>query len=351
VRSRSFIGMMIALLMLTWAPAFGAELDWHELPPLPNPVGVAGPVVGVHNDALIVGGGANFPNSPLWETGKVWHDKIYVLTKTENGYSWMNGGVLTSPRAYVAAVSTPQGVVCMGGNDSQNTFDDVFLLSWDPVAKKLTQSILPTLPKPCAFGSAALVGDVIYLAGGLSGSALSTAMKNFWTLDLSKSNDADQFQWRELPAWPGPKRGLNITAAQGDEIYVISGRRQNGESVDFLKDVYAFNPSTKKWRKRQDLPQSVMAGTGIGWGDSQILVLGGADGSMWGQEEVLKDDHPGFPKKAFVYNTLENKWSSAGKTPVNHVTTVPVLWNSTIIIASGEVRPRVRSPKIWAIAP
>lgn len=36
-------------------------MEWEELPDLPNQLGVAGPFVGVHNDALILGGRANFP--------------------------------------------------------------------------------------------------------------------------------------------------------------------------------------------------------------------------------------------------------------------------------------------------
>jgi N-acetylneuraminic acid mutarotase len=239
----------------------------------------------------------------------------------------------------------------MGGNNGQNTFDEVLLLAWNPAIKQLIQSPLPTLPQACAFGSAALIGDVVYLAGGMNGSELSTAMKNFWSLDLSTSDDPEGFQWRELPPWPGPERALNITAVQRNGIYVMSGRRENGESVDFLKDVYAYSPSAREWRRRADVPQSIMAGTAIGWGRNHIFTLGGADGTMWGQEEILKDDHPGFPKKAFSYDTLTDTWSSAGETPANHVTTVPVIWNSRIIIASGEVRPRVRSPKIWSVAP
>ena len=45
-------------------------LDWGELPDLPaapgevRNIGLAGPLAGLHNDALIVAGGANFP-TPL----------------------------------------------------------------------------------------------------------------------------------------------------------------------------------------------------------------------------------------------------------------------------------------------
>ena len=72
---------------------------------------------------------------------------------------------------------------------------------------------------------------------------------------------------------------------------------------------------------------------------------------MWGQEEVLKDEHPGFPKEALLYHTITDTWTSAGAVPMNHVTTVPVAWDGALVIPSGEIRPRVRSPKIWSAVP
>ena len=42
-------------------------MEWEKLPDLPNQLGVAGPFVGVHNDALILSGGANFPLGVPWE--------------------------------------------------------------------------------------------------------------------------------------------------------------------------------------------------------------------------------------------------------------------------------------------
>ena len=335
-------------------PADAASLDWQSLPDLPDRLGVAGPLVGVHNDALIVAGGANFPQ-PVWDNSKVWHDAIHVLTKTADGYAWHEGGRLAHPIAYGAAVSTPDGVVCMGGNDSTTTFGEVFLLSWDSAAKKVTRHKYPPLPKPCVYGQAALVGNTIYLAGGQSGSGLDSAMNNFWALDLSKKDDPAAFVWQELAAWPGASRAFNLTVHQHngyhDCIYVMSGRRQEGEDIQLLKDVWEFTPQTGTWRRRSDVPRCVMAGTGIGFGQSHIFVLGGADGSLFFKADELKDDHPGFPKQALAYHTSTDTWTTAGPIPRNHVTTVPVLWNGRIIIASGEVRPRVRSASVWSITP
>lgn len=337
----------------------GVSLDWRQLPDLPDELGVAGPFVGVHNDVLIVAGGANFPQ-PVWETDKVWHDKIHVLTKTKNGYAWKSGAalprsMLPRPIAYGAAVSTPDGIVCMGGNDGTETFKEVFVLRWDADAGKVTYARFPDLPRPCAYSQAAMIGSVIYLAGGQSGGGLDSAMNNFWALDLSKKDVTAEFDWEELDAWPGAPRAFNITVAQhagyDDCVYVMSGRRQDGDAAQFLSDVWQFTPKTATWRRRADLPRAVAAGTGIGLGQSHILILGGADGSLFSTADELKDEHPGFPKEALAYHTITDTWTSAGPMPRNHVTTVPVMWGGRIIIASGEVRPRVRSSAVWSIAP
>ena len=331
-----------------------ARLKWDRLPDLPDELGVAGPFVGVHKNALLVAGGANFP-LPIWETEKVWHDRIYVLTKSEGEYIWKDGGALAKPIGYGAAVSTADGIVCMGGNDALETFDEVFLLSWDPKTEKVTTSQYPSLPKPCAFGQAALIGDTIYLAGGQSGLKLDSAMKNFWSLDLTKKGDRDAFVWESLEAWPGDSRALNLTVRQHngyeDCVYVISGRREEGEETQFLKDVWEYSPQNAKWRRRADAPRSVMAGLGIGFGQSHIFVLGGADGSLFFKTDELKDDHPGFPKEALAYHTITDTWTSAGPIPQNHVTSIPAMWDGKIIVASGEIRPRVRSANIWSIEP
>ena len=355
---RPLRSLIFAFVAVSWATASDAEmLRWRELPPLPNELGVAGPFAGVHRDGLVVAGGANFP-IPVWENQKRWHDEIYVLGQDDDGYTWTAAGRLPRPLAYGASVSTPDGVVCIGGNDSQHTWADVFLLSWDPATETVGVTSYPSLPHPCAYGQAVLVGDVIYLAGGQSGLGLETAMTNLWALDLAAKDTPGAFEWRELTPCPGPSRALNLTVAQHngfyDCVYLISGRRQEGSEVQFLTDVWEFTPATGQWRQRADAPRSVMAGTAIGWGQSHIFVLGGADGSLFSMADTLRDEHPGFPREALAYHTITDTWTSAGAIPGdygNHVTTSPVLWNDEIVIPSGEIRPRVRSPRIWSVAP
>ena len=327
--------------------------SWDALAVLPNELGVAGPFAGVHNDALIVAGGANFPK-PIWISDKAWYDDIYVLQKDGDDYQWLDGGKLPKQIGYGGAVSTKDGVLCIGGNHGDETYDDVFLLSWNRGLSKLTTTVFPKLPRPCAFTAATIVGDTVYVAGGQSGGSLSTAMNNFWGLDLSRRG-SDDFRWQILPPIPGPTRALNLTVAQNngedDCVYVISGRHQTGEATEFLTDVWEFNTNSKTWQHRADAPQCMMAGTVIGVDDHRLVVLGGADGSNFHHGASLRVKHPGFPKKAFAFDTRANAWTDAGAIPANHVTTVAVKWGSQIVIPSGEVKPKVRSPKIWSLTP
>src|SRR5690606_5322161 len=75
---------------------------WDRLPPLPDPLGVAGAFVGTHHGALLVAGGANFAE-PVWDHPKQWSDAIHVLVPQEDGaYSWVNGGSLHRSLGYGA---------------------------------------------------------------------------------------------------------------------------------------------------------------------------------------------------------------------------------------------------------
>ena len=236
---------------------------------------MAGPFVGVHGDALIVAGGANFPvpeGEDLWEVPKIYHADAWVLTRTGKGYAWKSGFKLKQPVGYGMCVSTADGVVCLGGQTGETVFRDAFRLEWDAKEEALIQSPMPALPNALTGGAAALIGDVVYVAGGQSGTGLGSATKYFWRFDLA----AEDGQWEKLPPWPGPERAFNQMVAQhnGREmcLYLFGGRRQDTEvegieGIVPLSDVYEFSPARHRsaraeaWRKRMPSPKPIMAGT------------------------------------------------------------------------------------------
>jgi SSS family transporter len=320
-------------------------LDWTELPELPAELGVAGPFAGVSQDALIVAGGANFPNGVPWDGGeKVWYDDIYVLDRTEG--EWRTGFSLPRPLAYGASVTTDGGLLCIGGCDGDRCYSDVFMLNWNPVSGDIDTKFLPSLPEPLAFMSAARIGDVVYVAGGQSTMSDADATNTFWSLNL-----VDGAKWTKLSSWNGPSRILPVLAAQhdgtSDKVYLFSGRDFGPDrEVNLLRDVQRFDPGARTWTKLSDAPRCLMAGMGSAMGAHHIMLAGGDDGRYW--DQGLRDDHPGFPNDMlFVYHTVTDTWVQKGQLPKNQVTSVLVEWNGAWVIPSGEIRPAVRSPKVW----
>jgi len=323
-------------------------LRWTKLPPLPDQHGFAGAFAGVSRGALIVAGGANFPDKAVWEGGrKAWYDKIFVLEKPDG--EWRSGGALPMPMGYGVSITTDKGLVGIGGADAERHFNEVFLLEWS--AGKIKRTVLPALPQACAYASGAQVGKVIYVAGGTATPTATQALKTFWSLDLSK-RDA---RWQEIESWPGSERMLSVAAAQGDAFYLFSGvslsaTPDGSPKRTYLKDAYRYEPN-KGWTRLADLPQPVAAAPtpAAAFGKAQILIFGGDDGSKAGFQPVQA--HPGFARRVLAFHTDRNQWSEADEGAAAHVTTTMTAWRGGFVIPSGEVRPSVRSPIVWFIRP
>jgi SSS family transporter len=95
-----------------------------------------------------------------------------------------------------------------------------------------------------------------------------------------------------------------------------------------------------------------MAGTAAAFGQSHLVVLAAADGEL--MKKLAADPefarrHPGFPRQAWAYHTITDTWTSAGQTPACPVTTPAVAFDGAVVIASGELRPRVRTNDVWRI--
>ncbi len=322
------------------------ELTWKQLASLPDRHGFAGPFVGVSHGALIVAGGANFPDKPVWEGGKkVWHDGVFVLEKAKG--KWKMGFRLPRALGYGVSVTTPKGVLCIGGSDADRHYADAFLLEWVKGKIKLTE--FPPLPVTLANAAGAIVGNIVYVAGGTTSPTAATAERSFYSLDISKPNAT----WQTLDPWPGVGRMLSVAAATKDSFYLFSGASL-AAAVDgsakrtYLTDAFRFQPG-KEWSKIADLPKPVLAAPSPAAivDGSKILVFGGDDGSKLGFNPV--EQHPGFSNKILSFDSRHNTWSEIGELPVSRVTTTLTKWRGGWVVASGEVRPGVRSPEVWFI--
>src|SRR5882672_4574316 len=141
----AFAAIAVLCCGLTAMPA--QEIRWSRLPPIPDREGFAYPFAGVSNGALIVAGGANFPDKKPWEGGtKRWYDTVFVLERPDG--EWKVAGKLPRPIGYGVSITTADGILCLGGSDADRHYADCVQMRWSGNEVKFTP--LPALPKPCA---------------------------------------------------------------------------------------------------------------------------------------------------------------------------------------------------------
>lgn len=356
--------------------------EFSALPDLPDPIGFGGPLVGVHGEALIVAGGANFP-VPLTEGGaKVWHDEVFVLVP--GAKAWISSGTLPRPLAYAATATTSRGVVCVGGSDAEAVYADSFLMTWDPRAGEVKCAPLPPFPVPSAFGSAEAIGDRVFVLAGKKSKDDADLAGAAWHIDLAAPVPA----WSPMAPMPGPARFKVVTAVQrgprgieresnlaATRLYGFSGSavRPAGapHGIEHFTDGYRYSPESNAWTRVADLPALVdprgldpegafagqrwpiNAGAAHGYGERSILTFSGTTGRYIfgpGGELTPPAERPFFAPRVLRYDTLNDSWTEAGPMPEGVVTTRTAYWNERIVIPSGEVKPGVRTPKVQSLA-
>lgn len=350
--------------------------------------GLAGAFTGVDQGVLIVAGGANFPAALPWEGGtKVYQDEVYILNPDT---AWSIATTrLPSPIAYGATIPTRYGMLMLGGMDSESCFDKSYFLRYLPDSQRVFIQSAPDLPVPLANFAAAVVDGQLYIAGGQE-QPNGPASQHFYVMDIR--SDSSDWAWKSLPTWPGPPRAYCIAAAQSNGIeplfYLFSGRDFGPDQpIQVLDDAYAFSPRTQSWISlhTDSTRFPVMAGTVFPIGHSHLVFPSGADGrllekglSLQAQIDLIKlqinassnasltdsletglkqaesallahlNEHPGFGNRVWMYHTLTGRLYEGSQFPGSgSVTTTAVVWNGNVVIPSGEIRPGVRTAKVW----
>ena len=347
VRTRSicFVALLIFLSLGRVCAASISIHDWTRLSSLPDPLGVAGAFAGVSRGGLLVAGGANFPNARPWEGGKkVWHNNVWLLDRPDG--LWREIGKLPRPLGYGVCVTTPDGVVCVGGSDADRHYPNAFRLFWN--GDQLITEPLPPLPIPLSGASGALVRETLYVACGSEQPGERLATSRTFALDLRQKPPV----WRELRPLPGKPRLLAVGAAHADSFYVIGGAalapQPDGRHARvYLRETWRYR-AVEGWERLVDLPKPIVAAPSPApVVDGRILILSGDDGSHVGFKPPER--HPGFGKSIFAYEIRGDRWVRVGEIPAARVTTPVVEWLGMFVVPSGEARPGVRSPEVWGL--
>lgn len=360
------------------------EITWATVAKLPvvtgmqKQLGLAGVFTGVSNHVLLIVGGSNFADGAKpWQGGKKLHrDDIYVLKKeAANKFAWLGPkpAHLKQKIAYGASVTLPEGVICAGGEtDGANSSSEVLMMNWDALKSEVLFKEMPSLPIPVANAGMANIGMRIYLIGGESNGKPSAKC---FLLDLSTV----QPQWQSLADLPiAMSHSVAVAQSNGKNqcVYVIGGRSSTPSGIsDLHNTTFCYDPTVKKWLKLKNVGDgnnttNLSAATGVANGNTNIILIGGDKGNVFHQIETynakiakaqneaekqklqnekleLLNNHQGFSKDIYQYNTITNDWKKIGELPFyGQVTTIAVKWDGDIFIPCGEIKPGLRTGNV-----
>lgn len=260
------------------ASACGDTVPWASAPPLPLGPTQETAAVARAGKIYVIGGF----NGAL---GVIPSVQIFdVATCT-----WSSGPDLPRAIHHANAALVGDTLYVLGGMATLNFTPIGDAWSWNPDSDAVPWTPLPPLPAGTERGSAivGVIGARIYLAGGLRGGAVATVT----------SYDTATATWdTALPPLP-EARDHGCGGVVGGTLYVTGGRR--GTIASTAGDVYAYTPGGA-WQTRAPMI-TARGGTACGVLGDRIVVVGG-------------EGNPAVPSRVFAeveaYDPAADAWAA-----------------------------------------
>ncbi len=173
-------------------------------------------------------------------------------------------------RCEAVAVSYQQFLVVAGGYDQSGSDLNTVNILNSSTKQWVTAAPLPTV---CYQLCPALVGDTLYLLGGLSGNA--TLSKHMFSTSISALiSHATSSSRAPPPNWDV----TDIILTRSTAVSLNNSLLAVGGVDDRNKDssaIYHYNPLTKRWTKVGDVPAALSLCACTALPSGELMVLGG----------------------------------------------------------------------------
>lgn len=347
--------------------------------------GVSAPFAGMLGDVLVVAGGCNFPDVPAADGGqKAYYRQIYMLRNPLSGGSaWEKAGELPVAAAYGVGITTPEGIICIGGNNADGTLNTVYLLKWNHEKSAIVASELPSLPVTMDNMAGASDGKNIYVAGG--------------NIDGKPGNRCFAYSmagggWREIAPFPGGARlqpaGVMQNSAEETRFFVMGGylpASAGNEGVVYT-DGWSYNPKINQWSPVAEIlpygmssPMALVGASGVASGSHHMVFVGGVNRERFKQaldrpaliEQALQagndslaallrqqqyeymthtPDWYRFNGQLLIYHTIINTWVTESNFPEIALAGAAVVpYNGKWLVVNGESKPGIRSTGVYVV--
>ena len=368
---QNWMGIFVGILFASSVNGQVGRLEWHnsiELPMMQNgkpSIGVAGPIVGLTNGYLLIGGGANFPDLPPWEGGvKKIQKEVFVYSRDGEALHLVARDTLAEAVAYGGNLSLPNGLFVIGGEAEEGKTSACRMIQYDSYTKKITALRYPDLPFQLSNMGATHIGNKLFVVGGECQDGVSDQV-----LQLDLENLAQG--WIRVGSLPYAVSHLQLLTDKSNNLIAVGGRKANKDAVSTLyQEVLKSSDGGRHWEKLTEIPFKAAAAVACILPDDGLWLLSADRGTTFHRVETLifeakhasdrqeakrltqaknqlQRNHPGFGREIWRYDLSYEKWKKTGELPSSApVTTTAVVWDDMIVLPSGEVKAGVRSPKI-----
>ena len=357
--------------------------DLKAIPDAAYAKGVSAPFCGAIQDVLVVAGGANFPDKSLLEGGakRVYAD---IWAKAPHGRKWVHAGVLPDSTAYGATFAVDSALVLAGGNVCGVTTDKVYELRLS--YGKAVLRTLPQLPVPMEQCGWTRDGENLYLVGGVGTTGVYACK-------------IGTYVWSKIADLPEPLV-QPVAYASGGKLYVWGGF--NPETLDvsdrgIVMDLTVISSGAEGgveksvWAEAPAIPDggTFVGATGATLPDGRLVVVGGVNRAIFARalHNTPEDRIPYLSKEPAEYQFRQDvfafdptaaddtigtgtvsgdavgsvatsgAWTRLGTVPacalagpgvaVRPAASTP--GHGSIYVAGGELKPGVRSPRIFSL--
>ena len=327
-------------------------MKMNELSVIPDAAyakGVSAPFCGVVGDALVVAGGANFPDKSLLEGGA---KRVYADIWAFSGGDWVHAGVLPDSTAYGATFAVDDALVFAGGNVCGETTDKVYELTLRD--GKAVLRALPPLPVPMEQCGWTRDGNRLFLVGGVGTTGVYACT-------------IGSYEWSKLADLPEPLV-QPVAFASGGKLYVWGGFNPVTLEVSDKGIVIPSDPSVtpseakeSPWHATTPIPDggTFVGATGVTLPDGRLAVVGGVNRAIFARalHNTPEDRIPYLSKEpaeyqfrqaVYAFDPATETWALLATDPACALAGPGVAAQSAnaLFVAGGELKPGVRSPKI-----
>jgi N-acetylneuraminic acid mutarotase len=266
--------------------------------------------------------------------------------------------------AYAAVAQTPDKIIYAGGENETGAINTVYSIQKSYGTGGFDVLTWPNLPEALTNAVAVATNYAVYVFGGANSKGVSNKV---WALYF----DNIKAGWKHVSTMPLPTTFAAATLLNG-QVYIMGGRCKGADGISKIyNQVFAWDIENNTWFEKAKLPETVSAATAVTSNDSSILFIGGdkivvfhevemlaakiaatSDTTIKKELTVVKNNlqktHPGFSKDVLKYNSVSNTWGPYAQLSFTApVTTHAFINNNKIYLPAGEIKPGIRTPKIW----